>query len=130
MSDLKHAELMLGKAEIDLKALRAMMDAEQFADEVFGFHAQQAVEKSLKAWLSLVGTRYPRVHDLDALIDLLEVQGIDVAELREVSDLSAFAVEFRYEQAADALGSRGRATTIRQVAAILERVRVLVAQAS
>ena len=45
MSDRKHAELMLDKAETDLRALRGMGDAEQFADEIFGFHAQQGPKK-------------------------------------------------------------------------------------
>jgi HEPN domain-containing protein len=39
----------------DLRALQGMLDNKTFADEVFGFHAQQIVEKSLKAWLSLRG---------------------------------------------------------------------------
>jgi len=30
-----------------------------FADEIFGFHAQQAVEKGLKAWICLHGIEYP-----------------------------------------------------------------------
>jgi HEPN domain-containing protein len=29
-----------------------MADSPLFADEIFGFHTQQAVEKALKAWLS------------------------------------------------------------------------------
>ena len=29
-----------------------MGDVIVFADEIFGFHAQQAIEKSLKAWLA------------------------------------------------------------------------------
>lgn len=37
----------------DLRALQGMSDPDVFADEVFGFHAQQAAEKALKAWLAV-----------------------------------------------------------------------------
>jgi hypothetical protein len=37
---------MAGKA---LQALQGMIDVHTFANEIFGFHAQQAVEKALKA---------------------------------------------------------------------------------
>ena len=47
MSDLKQARETLGMARKDLKALKGMMDTDVFAEEIFGFHAQQAVEKSL-----------------------------------------------------------------------------------
>jgi HEPN domain-containing protein len=41
---------LLLSAEKDLKAIKNMTDPDLFADEIFGFHAQQAVEKILKAW--------------------------------------------------------------------------------
>ena len=50
MSDLKQARVLLTSAERDISALRGMADAAVFADEIFGFHAQQAAEKLLKAW--------------------------------------------------------------------------------
>lgn len=52
MSDREHAEEILEAARRDLRALRAMTDVEAFPDEIFGFHAQQAVEKALKARLA------------------------------------------------------------------------------
>jgi HEPN domain-containing protein len=48
-----------------------MTDPGVFADEVFGFHAQQAIEKTLKAWIALLGQEYPFVHDVDALLNRL-----------------------------------------------------------
>ena len=64
MTGREEAKRMLAVAEVDLKALRNMLDSEIFEDSVFGFHAQQASEKSLKAWLSLRGIVYPKTHDL------------------------------------------------------------------
>jgi len=52
MSDLKEARTLFEAAERDLLALRGMRDSTVFTDEIFGFHAQQAAEKLLKAWLA------------------------------------------------------------------------------
>ena len=49
MQDLDHARLMLQMAQKDLHAIKAMKDPEKFENEIFGFHAQQAIEKALKA---------------------------------------------------------------------------------
>ena len=37
-------------------------------DDVVGYHAQQAVEKAIKAVLVLCGIDFPRTHDLDFLL--------------------------------------------------------------
>ena len=55
MSDIDDARLMQTKAKQDLSALCGMMDKTIFAEEIFGFHAQQAVEKSLKVQIILFG---------------------------------------------------------------------------
>ncbi|MDP2822615.1 MAG: hypothetical protein Q8O52_08040 [Sulfuritalea sp.] len=52
MSALDHARGLLLMARTDFDAMRGMIGNPLFADEVFGFHAQQTVEKSLKAWLA------------------------------------------------------------------------------
>jgi len=97
---MKEADLarnLLSSAQKDLKAIRNMTDSGIFADEVFGFHAQQAVEKTLKAWIALLDGQYPFVHDLDALLNTLQKLGADVEALRGLVELNAFAVQFRYE---------------------------------
>ena len=97
MPDLEHARLMLHTARRDLRALAVMQDPDAVDAEVFGFHAQQAVEKALKAWICLTGEAYPRVHDLEALRVILEEQGLEVPErFRRLEWLADFAVEFRY----------------------------------
>ncbi len=74
-TDREDAERVLTHAKADLKAIRNMMDSGLFEDSVFGFHAQQAVEKALKAWLTLRGPAYPRTHDLRLLINVLQTHG-------------------------------------------------------
>jgi HEPN domain-containing protein len=98
MRDPDHARLLLGMARKDLRALEAMLDPDAFAEEIFGFHAQQATEKVLKAWLSLVGRAYPRTHDIGALLEILEASDEAIpATARELAELTDFAVQLRYE---------------------------------
>ena len=75
MTDLDQARNLLGMAEKDLRALQGMQDVQVFSSEVFGFHVQQAVEKTLKAWLCCLGIAFPRIHDLDELAAMLEKAG-------------------------------------------------------
>ena len=63
MSVDPHAQVMLAMAEADLQALRNMRNPGAFAEPIFGFHAQQSVEKLFKCWLALLGAVYPRTHD-------------------------------------------------------------------
>jgi HEPN domain-containing protein len=62
---------MLQLARRGHEALAATADLPQVADSIYGFHAQQAVEKALWAWLGLRGKRYPPTHDLPRLFSLL-----------------------------------------------------------
>ena len=51
-------------ADRDLGALAVLVGADDVADEPIGFHAQQAVEKCLKAALALRGVAFRKTHDL------------------------------------------------------------------
>ena len=99
--DVDHAKAMLGNAARDLRAAREMRDAERFDTETFGFHAQQCIEKSLKAWLSLLGLPYPKSHDISALKTALEDSGCDLSAFSNIEDLTVFAVQYRYEAYSD-----------------------------
>ena len=70
MSDIKQADAMLRMAYRDLKALGGMLDADVFADEIFGFHVQQMVEKCLKAWMCVLGITYPFTHQINRLLGM------------------------------------------------------------
>lgn len=97
MSDLKEARVLIEAAERDISALRGMHDADVFADEIFGFHVQQAAEKLFKAWLALLGEVYPLTHDLDLLLDLLQKRESDTASFRNLVEFVLYAVQFRYD---------------------------------
>lgn len=74
-----------------------MRDAEVFADEIFGFHVQQATEKCLKAWISSSGEIYPFVHNLEVLLRSLEERGYNRDAFEALQQYSAFAAQIRYE---------------------------------
>jgi len=58
MNGPSEAAHLLRLARKDHQAMRALSDPKVAAIETFGFHAQQAVEKALKAWLDLSGQLY------------------------------------------------------------------------
>lgn len=119
--DREQARMMLEMAKKDFKALRGMGNVEIFEDEIFGFHVQQAVEKTLKAWLAIKGMEYPKTHDLRLLLRLLEKHGIDIASFSDIMEYNAYAIQFRYE----AFGMGGEPIDRNEA---LERIENLIAQ--
>ena len=131
MSDIDDARLMQTKAKQDLSALCGMMDKTIFAEEIFGFHAQQAVEKSLKAWLSLIGVDFPLIHDLEELFALLKDQGQAVPDIfQSLVDLTDFSVQFRYDTYIDFEDELDRDEIIQKVQNFVDHVEQLLNNAS
>lgn len=86
MNAIDEARRLLDMAQKDFKAMQGMNDAVQFPDEIYGFHAQQAVEKTLKAWLTLLECEYPSTHDISLLLHLLENRGVSCDKYFVFSD--------------------------------------------
>lgn len=63
------------------------------------FHAQQCVEKSLKAYLTARQIRFEKTHDLGQLLYLCKADTGLVRELEGVQGLTHYAVELRYVEA-------------------------------
>ncbi|MCX7049356.1 MAG: HEPN domain-containing protein [Candidatus Sumerlaeota bacterium] len=104
MRSLEYAEKLLRKASQDEFAVNKLIADSESPIELIGFHAQQAVEKTLKAVLAYHAIRYRRIHDLVELIDLLRENNIVFPdELDDVRRLNPFAVEFRYDDIMDDL---------------------------
>ncbi len=60
------------------------------------FHAQQCVEKYLKAVLLLHGVDFPKVHDLEALLALVPGSAKLTLTADDVLPLNRYSVEGRY----------------------------------
>jgi HEPN domain-containing protein len=126
MSDTEEARELLVMARKDLKAIRAMADSPEFDDEIFGFHAQQAIEKALKAWIVLLDLDYPLTHNLATLLGVIDNHGTDVAKFWGLAKYTSFAVQFRYEQSQPSGANLHRADVIRNVEEIVEHVERLI----
>lgn len=115
MCDLDHAQQMLNIAKRDLKALGGMLDSDVFAQEIFGFQAQQTAEKSFKAWISALGGSYGFTHDLGLLLNSLKNLGADCSAFYELPDFTLFAVHFRYDDAGDDCGFPEREDVLEKI---------------
>lgn len=83
-------------ARSDLALARVERPAEVLLDSLC-FHAQQTVEKSMKAVLLSQGIRFPYTHDIARLITLLNQSQIDWPdELDQAAELTQYAAEGRY----------------------------------
>ncbi|MDP2759350.1 MAG: HEPN domain-containing protein [Sideroxyarcus sp.] len=129
MLDLEHANSLVRMAHKDFNALLGMQGNDLFADEIFGFHVQQAVEKTLKAWLcTYAGADYPMTHELARLLSLLENQNAEVEVFWPLVQYTMFAVQARYEEGVAELDEPiDRAAEIAHVSALLTHVEKLLA---
>lgn len=91
-----HAIGLMRKATHDLLAADAILSA-GIAFDMVCFHAQQAVEKSLKALLTNQNIDYPRKHDLDELLGSVRRVAPDIDRFAaQISLLTPYAVDARY----------------------------------
>ena len=90
------AQLLLEAANQDVAACKLLASGAGIGDAVVGFHAQQAVEKSLKAALSAHNIEFRRTHDLISLLDLLQDMQLVPPEADWLDELNPYAVEARY----------------------------------
>ncbi len=91
------ARQWLEKAEDDWRLSRRLAGDSEPHAEATAFHAQQAVEKYLKAFLTWHQIEFPKTHDIKRLLKLTSAPDPDLAEeLSDAADLTAYAVEYRY----------------------------------
>ncbi len=111
----------IAKAEGDFNtAQRELQVADTPNYDAVCFHAQQCVEKYLKAKLVDVGIEFEKTHDLGIILDMLVPLEPSCEELREDMDsLSGLAVEVRYpgycSEAQDAAEALEIARRVRRV---------------
>lgn len=98
MSPREQGEMLLRKAAADEALVEKVIDDHDIANELVGYHCQQAVEKLLKARLVELGVNYPKTHNLLALVELLEDQGKQLpSDLADLDLLTPYATIYRYE---------------------------------
>jgi HEPN domain-containing protein len=91
------ARRLLGTAHDDEFAARSVLPIEGVADAIVGFHAQQAVEKAIKAVLAARSIEFPFTHELRRLRELCTKSGIELpSTLDGMEALTPFAMAERY----------------------------------
>lgn len=87
----------VGKAENDLQAARILVSAgEEAPTDTAVFHAQQCVEKYIKALLTAHGIQFPKIHHIRSLIKMLP-GGIELSLSQgEQDELTDYATGARY----------------------------------
>ncbi|MCB0210631.1 MAG: HEPN domain-containing protein [Anaerolineae bacterium] len=92
--ELEMALISLDKAKQDLVAVGKWLTDTEIADEILGFHIQQAIEKSFKSVLLRRMVDYPRTHNLRLLIDLCQANDIQVpTKFFKVDVFNRYAVQ-------------------------------------
>jgi len=94
---LDHARRWLARAAEDLRLAAHDLTAEPPGIEDACFHAQQAVEKLLKAYPAWNATEFDWTHRIASLIELCATHGAQFSSLHDRADaLTFYAVRVRY----------------------------------
>ncbi len=91
----KLAEQWLHAASIDVGAMERLMDVPNLTPAV-AFHAQQAIEKSLKAVLAQKYAKTPKTHDLVMLYgNVRKIASVEI-DIRLLGAINETYIETRY----------------------------------
>lgn len=94
---LEEVRAWLVKASHDLQAAEHLSKTNPPLLDVAVYHCQQAMEKSLKAFLTLVGSPFAKTHSLVVLVEQAVDQDGEFEDLLDHAEhLSPFAWRFRY----------------------------------
>lgn len=85
-------------ADGDLKTAEDELNMQEPFTNTICFHAQQCVEKFLKAFLTLIGQPFGKTHDIAELIEISKISDPDFDQLYQLKahKLTRYAVEVRY----------------------------------
>jgi HEPN domain-containing protein len=115
---MQHEEALslLKLADRDWEILQVIKGAERVHLSGVAFHAQQLVEKTLKAILSVQQLPFDRTHDLIRLARTIEEYGLTLpVSLDELGKLNPYAVVFRYDDTDIEIITRDEAAKLAQM---------------
>ena len=122
--ELAEVRRWLEKAENDWRTAAAVLGQDPPINDAAAFHAQQCVEKTLKAYLVWREHEFEKTHDLRALVELCADHDAAFLDHRDaVQPITAYAVRFRYPVARDPTEQE-----VRDALAVVETVRRFVAE--
>ena len=95
-ADLVQAWCEKGRRDF-ITAQNGLLDTTEIFPDIVCFHAQQAAEKYLKAYLVFLDLDFPKTHALEDLILIASEKDPSMRSLFTIaSELSPYAVEIRY----------------------------------
>jgi len=91
---IEEVKLWIKKADADLRASKKLLGL----NEEPWLHAQQAIEKYLKAYLTYKQIRFKKIHDILKLLDLCinEDKSFEGLKKLDLSRFKEYATSFRY----------------------------------
>jgi HEPN domain-containing protein len=108
--ELAEVRRWMQKAAHDRLTAEAALAQDPPITDTAAFHAQQAVEKLLKAYLTWRQHEFEKTHDLRALVELCADHDAAFLDERDaVEPLTAYAIRFRYPGPADPTAEEVRA---------------------
>ena len=116
----------LAKADEDMLAAGALLDAAMPSYDPVGFHAQQAAEKALKALLVRHQVRFGKTHDMRGLLGVAERVAPGIGQqLAGVEALTPYAVDARYPGEDPPLGREDASARLDVARRVVAHVRTL-----
>lgn len=101
--DGRIVKMWFKKAAEDLRASKLLLA--QGMDDLLGpavFHAQQSAEKAIKGYLASNKIRFPKTHDIEILLLLVNKINPGLSsDLEKAAVLTKFAVAYRYPEEAE-----------------------------
>ena len=92
------ARRFLELADRDIRTFQLLAATPDSDDQAVGFHAQQSIEKCIKAVLSAHEIAFRKTHDLVELVDLLRDNGENLPpDVESLDALNPYAVILRYD---------------------------------
>lgn len=111
---------LLSRARDDAHVVAQLAPDTNAADWIIGFHAQQAVEKAIKAVLASADVVFPRTHNIAMLLAMLRQTGIQPPNrCAFLERLTPFGVAARYDCGLDNSFTLDRDETEREIVAVL-----------
>lgn len=92
----KQASEWFEKGDHDIETAELLYEEKGYTD-VIAYHIQQAIEKYLKGYLVYHGKKYPKIHELDMLLNLVSKFDDSFRDFIEICEkASKYYLEERY----------------------------------
>lgn len=111
---------LLSRARDDAYVVEQLAHDRAAPDWIIGFHAQQAVEKAIKAVLANANVVFPRTHNIAMLLALLQQIGVQPPkESTLLERLTPFGIAARYDSGLDQSFALDRDAALAEIIAVL-----------